>query len=144
MPLKLRAVSPLPPFTFAPPSPGSPPANTPPPASTNPTEFILEKDQSLFGAHPLETERGKGLLKCTKCGKVVTEVAASEHKRTSGRVVVSRYEQCHLTGIGICAHVLEGIPLNNKKVVKKADTLKRRASEGVSSHSYFYRWAEGR
>lgn len=38
-----------------------------------------------------------------------------------------------LTRAGICAHVLDGIPLNNKKTVKKAETLKRRASEGAFS-----------
>lgn len=83
MPLKLREVSPLPPFTFAPPTPTSPSASVATPPANNPTEFILAKDQSLFGAHPLQTERGKGLLRCNKCGKVVTEAAASEHKRTS-------------------------------------------------------------
>lgn len=105
MAVKLREVSPVPTFTFNPPSPvdltpaptqapaststsdlgsGSTPAPVPAPP-TNPSEFILAKDQTLFGAHPLETERGKGLLKCVKCGKVVTEAVASEHKRTSHR-----------------------------------------------------------
>jgi hypothetical protein len=37
----------------------------------------------MFGAHPLETERGKGLLKCRKCAKVVAEASAGEHVRMS-------------------------------------------------------------
>lgn len=86
MVIKLKEVSPLPTFTFNPPSPTDPAATSTSEVSaapTNPTEFILAKDQTLFGAHPLQTERGKGLLKCVKCGKVVTEAVASEHKRTS-------------------------------------------------------------
>jgi hypothetical protein len=77
MPITLREVSPSPSFAFAPSSPTSQHGGS----STNPIEFILEKDQCMYGAHPLETERGKGLLKCRKCGKVVAESAAGEHVR---------------------------------------------------------------
>lgn len=83
MVIKLREVSPLPPFTFDQPSPPAISSNPKAPPPINPSEFILGKDQTLFGAHPLETERGKGLLKCNKCGKVITEAVASEHKRKS-------------------------------------------------------------
>lgn len=97
--LRVREGSPLAPFTFASPSPTptppppsavageTAPAAAPPP--TNPTEFILGKDQVLFGARPLATERGKGLLSCTKCNKIVTEAAAAEHKRMSPVLAVS-------------------------------------------------------
>jgi len=89
MSIKLRPASPPQPFSFAPTSPpsqhGASSSKTPTTGAgnaTNPIEFILEKDQSMFGAYPLETERGKGLLKCRKCAKIVAEAAAGEHVRT--------------------------------------------------------------
>lgn len=97
MAIKLRQASPLAAFAFAPTSPtsqhGTSSSKTPATATstttaTNPIEFILEKDQQIFGAYPLETERGKGLLKCQKCAKVVTEAAAGEHVRMSCRLIL--------------------------------------------------------
>jgi hypothetical protein len=86
MPLVLRETSPLPPFTFA--QPTSPPQNghSPPSKGTNPTEYILGKEQNLFGAQLLVVEPGKALLKCNKCSKIVTEAAGAEHTRMSNNV----------------------------------------------------------
>jgi hypothetical protein len=35
--------------------------------------------------------------------------------------------------LGICNHLLNGTPLSNKKTVKKTESAKRRASEGMST-----------
>jgi hypothetical protein len=36
----------------------------------------------MFGSRPLDpSEPGKALVKCGRCGKVVMELAAVEHKR---------------------------------------------------------------
>jgi len=42
--------------------------------------------------------------------------------------------------IGICNHLLNGTPLSNKKTVKKTESVKRRASEGMST----YKWMDVR
>jgi SAGA-associated factor 73 len=149
MSIKLRLASPPQPFSFAPTSPpsqhGASSSKTPTTGAgnaTNPIEFILEKDQSMFGAYPLETERGKGLLKCRKCAKIVAEAAAGEHVRTLYLpccFIYGRLPPIELgvadDHVGICNHVLNGAPLTNKKTVKKSETLKRRASEGMPSPS---------
>ena len=84
MPLVLREASPLPPFTFAQSTSPRQNSRSPAPANgTNPAEYILEKDQHLFGARLLVTEPGKALLKCNKCSKIVTEAAGAEHTRMS-------------------------------------------------------------
>ena len=84
MPLVLREASPLPPFTFAQSTSPRQNSRSPAPANgTNPAEYILEKDQHLFGARLLVTEPGKALLRCIKCSKVVSEAAGAEHIRKS-------------------------------------------------------------
>jgi hypothetical protein len=35
--------------------------------------------------------------------------------------------------LGICNHLLNGTPLSNKKTIKKTESVKRRASEGMST-----------
>jgi hypothetical protein len=84
MRLSLREASPVPTFSIAQSSSGSRNGASPPVGQgTNPAEYILEKDQNLFGAQLLVMEPGKALLRCTKCSKVVSEAAGAEHIRTS-------------------------------------------------------------
>jgi hypothetical protein len=84
MPLSLREASPVPSFSIAQASPGNRNGASPTVGrGTNPAEYILEKDQNLFGAQLLVMEPGKALLRCTKCSKVVSEAAGAEHIRTS-------------------------------------------------------------
>ena len=84
MPLSLRGASPVSTFSIAQSSAGSRHGASPPVGQgTNPAEYILEKDQNLFGAQLLVMEPGKALLKCIKCSKVVSEAAGAEHIRES-------------------------------------------------------------
>ena len=95
----------------------------------------------MFGTYPLkgEGEPGRGLVRCERCGRVVLEWASSEHKRKPSPCPPSHAGGCiHAEagdgGPGICAHVLDGAPLENKKptkVEKKDEAGKKRpASEG--------------
>jgi len=84
MPLSLREASPVPTFSIAQCSTAGRNGASPPVGQgTNPAEYILEKDQNLFGAQLLVMEPGKALLRCTKCSKVVSEAAGAEHIRKS-------------------------------------------------------------
>jgi hypothetical protein len=84
MRLALRKASPAPSFSIAQSSAAGRNGQSPPAAqATNPAEYILEKDQNLFGAQLLVMEPGKALLRCSKCSKVVSEAAGAEHIRMS-------------------------------------------------------------
>ncbi|GFZ51000.1 hypothetical protein JCM24511_08758 [Saitozyma sp. JCM 24511] len=141
MPITLKPRPSLPPFTFSPPPSDAEadasdseqtaqvqvqvaPSQAAPPRP--PADFIPERDMHMFGSRPLDSsEPGKALVKCARCGKVVMELAAVEHKR-------------------LCAHVLDGVPLDKKKLkaeksLKAKDDLskKRRASEdGENAHAH--------
>jgi hypothetical protein len=91
MRLSLREASPVPTFSIAQStSAGRNGASPPVGQGTNPAEYILEKDQNLFGAQLLVMEPGKALLRCTKCSKVVSEAAGAEHIRTSILALLNR------------------------------------------------------
>jgi len=84
MPLAVREASSAPTFSIAQSSSTNSNGHSSSSASgTNPTEYILDKDQNLFGAQLLVMEPGKALLRCLKCSKVVSEAAGAEHIRKS-------------------------------------------------------------
>jgi hypothetical protein len=95
MPITLKPRPSLPSFTFSP-----PPSDADADASDSdqttqvqvqvaqvapprpPADFIPERDMHMLGSRPLDSsEHGKALVKCARCGKVVMELAAVEHKR---------------------------------------------------------------
>ena len=85
MPLRVKSAEPLPPFTFSPGPPSPRPLDNDPPPPRPPADFIPERDMNMFGAMPLagQSELGRGLVKCGRCGKPSMEWAAAEHKRQS-------------------------------------------------------------
>jgi len=87
MPLKLVPAEPLPPFTFSPPPP-SPTSDALAPRP--PADFLPERDMTMFGPLPLrgQGEEGRGLVKCTRCGRPSMEWAAAEHKSESGDIII--------------------------------------------------------
>ncbi len=75
-------------------------------------------------------------MRCKRCGKVVLEWAFGEHKREPCRGFSLNLGSrlMFVANEGICAHVLDGAPLTNKKTIKAKEdpSKKRRASEGDS------------